>query len=77
MSPAIDIPKEQKSFIQPVFRAIFSPLIAGGPCGVTPEAALKILIHYGNRERPDKLLKLFFGWQIGRTSKFFRINWYA
>ena len=29
--------------------------MAGGPCGVPPEAALKILIHYGNTERPDKL----------------------
>jgi hypothetical protein len=28
------------------------------PCGVPPEAASKILIHYGNTERPDKLLKL-------------------
>jgi len=26
--------------------------------GVVAEAALKILIHYGNIERPDKLLKL-------------------
>jgi hypothetical protein len=29
----------------------------------TPEAALQILIHYGNTERPDKLLKLFM---VGR-----------
>ena len=29
--------------------------MAGGPCGVVAEAALKILIHYGNTERPDKL----------------------
>jgi len=48
--------------------------LAGGPCGVPPEAALKILIHYGDTERPDKLHQSFAGLQVGRPSKFFRIN---
>jgi hypothetical protein len=34
---------------------IFFARSAGGTCGVPPEAALKILIPFGDLERPDKL----------------------